>query len=96
MRHFRMPRAGGHGGNPERLRSQRQAIRKARRSALARLDNDGLKRESFLLPKNKATAKACEMLRRFPKRTYWTKMENWRETADGKIAFTLCRLEMAR
>ncbi len=92
MRHFRMPRGGD---DPSATRSKRQAIRKARRLAISKQGDERLKRESFVLPAEKATNKAFEMLRRFPRHSHWTKVESWKQTADGKIAFTLCRLETA-
>lgn len=75
--------------------AQRRALRKARRAAVMRKDEDGLKRERYTLPREEAREKAREFFRRYPKSAYWSRVESWGETRDGKIAFTLCRLPTA-
>ena len=63
----------------------------ARRRAAA----DAYHRESFVLEREAARAKARELLQRFPKAAYMTEVESWRELADGRIAFTMRRLPSA-
>ncbi|MCI4677641.1 hypothetical protein K9U39_03050 [Rhodoblastus acidophilus] len=68
-------------GNPRRASGQRRA--------------DGFKRESFVLPREKAREKAREIFASFPKAAYMTEIESWRELADGQIEFTMRRLPSA-
>jgi hypothetical protein len=56
---------------------------------------DGFKRESFILPRDKAREKAREIFASFPKAAYMTEIESWRELADGQIEFTMRRLPSA-
>ncbi len=56
---------------------------------------DGFKRESFVLPRDKAREKAREIFASFPKAAYMTEIESWRELADGQIEFTMRRLPSA-
>ncbi len=56
---------------------------------------DGFKRESFILPRDKAREKAREIFASFPKAAYMTEIESWRELADGRIEFTMRRLPSA-
>jgi hypothetical protein len=57
--------------------------------------DDGFKRESFILPREKAREKAREIFASFPKAAYMTEIESWRELADGRIEFTMRRLPSA-
>ena len=56
---------------------------------------DAFRRETFALPREQARAKAREMFDRFPKPTYMTEIESWRELSDGRIEFTMRRLPTA-
>jgi hypothetical protein len=56
---------------------------------------DGFKRESYTLPREKAREKAREIFASFPKAAYMTEIESWRELADGRIEFTMRRLPSA-
>jgi hypothetical protein len=71
----------------ERLRRQRavEAVK----------PRDGFLRETFLLPRTEARAKAREWLDRWPKQAYWTEIESWREQPDDVIEFTMRRLPSA-
>jgi hypothetical protein len=57
--------------------------------------NDGMKRDSFLLPRTEARAKAKEYLARYPKAAYMSEVENWRELPGDMIEFTMRRLPSA-
>jgi hypothetical protein len=63
--------------------------------AAGRRAADGFKRESFILPREAARAKAREIFASFPKAAYMTEIESWRELADGQIEFTMRRLPSA-
>jgi hypothetical protein len=69
------------------------------RQARRRLDRpreaDGFRRETFVLPREEARAKAREQLSRFPKAAYATEIEFWRELPDDRIEFTIRRLPSA-
>jgi hypothetical protein len=67
------------------------AERRFQRSTL----NDGMKRESFLLPRIEARQKAKEFLERYPKAAYLSEVENWRELPGDMIEFTMRRLPSA-
>jgi hypothetical protein len=72
----------------------------ARRNAARLAENkrrivDGYRRETFVLEREAARAKAREILNRFPKAAYMTEVESWRELADGRIEFTMRRLPSA-
>jgi hypothetical protein len=56
---------------------------------------DAYRRETFVLEREAARAKAREILTRFPKAAYMTEVESWRELADGRIEFTMRRLPSA-
>jgi hypothetical protein len=56
---------------------------------------DGFLRETFLLPRTEARAKAREWLDRWPKQAYWTEIESWREQPGDVIEFTMRRLPSA-
>jgi len=56
---------------------------------------DAYRRETFVLEREAARAKAREILNRFPKAAYMTEVESWRELADGRIEFTMRRLPSA-
>ena len=72
------------------------ARRSAARIAARRRDTvDAFHRDSFVLERDAARAKARELLRRFPKAAYMTEVESWRELADGRIEFTMRRLRSA-
>jgi hypothetical protein len=49
----------------------------------------------FSLPRERARAKAKAFLRSYPKATYMSEVERWRELPDGAIEFTMRRLRTA-
>lgn len=53
------------------------------------------RRETFVLPRMQARAKALEWFERFPKAAYGTEIEFWRELPDDTIEFTIRRLPTA-
>ena len=56
---------------------------------------DGFVRESYLLPREDARAKAREWFDRWPKQAYWTSIESWAERPGDRIEFTMRRLPTA-
>ena len=56
---------------------------------------DGYRRETFLLPREAARAKAREMFQRYPKAGYMTAIESWRVLPGDVIEFTMRRLPSA-
>ncbi len=56
---------------------------------------DGFVRESYLLPRSDARAKAREWFDRWPKQAYWTSIESWSERPGDQIEFTMRRLPTA-
>jgi len=69
-------------------------LERSRRDA-HRLPRDGFLRETFLLPRSAARAKAREWLERWPREAYWTEVESWCERPDDQIEFTMRRLPTA-
>jgi hypothetical protein len=67
------------------------AERMARRSKPA----DGFLRQTFVLPRLAARAKAREFLEAWPKAAYMSGVESWRELSDDTIEFTMRRLPSA-
>ena len=65
------------------------------REASVRNQTGQWRRETFHLPREDARAKAREVLSRFPKAAYMTEIEWWRECEDGRIEFTIRRLNSA-
>ena len=53
------------------------------------------RRETFVLARPEARAKAREWFDLYPKAAYMTEIEAWRELADGRIEFTIRRLPSA-
>lgn len=68
-------------------RSRAESDRSANRSAFIR--------ETFILPRPAARAKAREWLDTWPKAAYWTEVETWRQLSDDRIEFTMRRLPTA-
>jgi hypothetical protein len=66
-----------------------------RGAASAGPKSDGWMRETFVLPREDARAKAREILVKFPRAAYMTEVEFWQELADGRIEFTMRRLPSA-
>jgi hypothetical protein len=64
-------------------------------AARRRSVSDSYHRESFVLEREAARAKARELLQLFPKAAYMTEVESWRELSDGRIEFTMRRLPSA-
>jgi len=56
---------------------------------------DGFVRETFVLPRGAARAKAREWFDRWPKQAYWTSIESWFERPGDVIEFTIRRLPAA-
>ena len=69
--------------NAERLSSQQ------------RHESGSFRRETHVLEREAARAKARDLFRRFPKAAYMTEIESWRELSDGRIEFTMRRLPTA-
>ncbi len=74
-------------GLKDRLTREREAGRTRSR--------DGFLRETFVLPRNDARAKAREWFDRWPKQAYWTEIESWFERPGDEIEFTIRRLPTA-
>jgi len=68
------------------------ADRMARRRKPA---SDGFLRETFILPRDEARARARAFLTRYPKEGYMSVVESWRELPSGEIEFTMRRLPSA-
>lgn len=66
-----------------------------RRERQERPLRDGFLRETFVLPRPAARAKAREWFDRWPRQAYWTEVESWRERPGGEIEFTMRRLPTA-
>lgn len=71
-------------------RSASERIAERRRGAV-----DAFQRETYVLDREAARAKAREYLRRYPKAAYMSEVESWRELPDGRIEFTMRRLPTA-
>jgi hypothetical protein len=56
---------------------------------------DGYLRETFILPRAAARARAQAFFTRYPKAGYMSAVENWRELPGGDIEFTMRRLASA-
>ena len=67
----------------------------ADRMAKRRKPDDGYLRETFILPREQARARARDFLTRFPKAGYMSAVESWRELPGGDIEFTMRRLPSA-
>lgn len=76
-----------------RLGARRDARAHARISQPA--EKDGFRRETFVLPRDEARAKATEWFSDWPRAAYMTEVEFWRELSDGRIEFTMRRLPTA-
>ena len=76
-----------------RLSARRDARGRAQLSAFA--SDGGFRRETYILPREEARAKASEWFSHWPKAAYMTEVEYWRELADGRIEFTMRRLPTA-
>ena len=76
------------------LEALRQRLDAGRAQSAGR-SRDGFVRESFLLPRQDARAKAREWFDRWPKQAYWTEVESWAERGDDRIEFTMRRLPSA-
>lgn len=81
----------------DRVRQPADLARKtAQRIAARQRDSAGaFRRETFVLEREAARAKARDVLTRFPKAAYMTEVESWRELPDGRIEFTMRRLASA-
>ena len=79
----------------ENKRPQDLAARVAQRRAARAEASPTWRRESFTLPRAEARVKARELFDRYPKAAYLTEIEFWRELDDGRIEFTMRRLQTA-
>ncbi len=67
----------------------------ADRMAARRKPADGFLRETFVLPRAAARAKARQFLDSFPRAAYMSGVESWRELPGDRIEFTMRRLPSA-
>ncbi|MDE2378710.1 hypothetical protein [Bradyrhizobium sp.] len=67
----------------------------ADRMARRRRAADGYLRETFILPRAAARARAQAFFARYPKAGYMSAVESWRELPDDQIEFTMRRLPSA-
>lgn len=65
------------------------------RAGGGRMPRDGFLRETFVLPRPDARAKAREWFERWPRQAYWTEIESWFERPGDQIEFTMRRLPSA-
>ncbi len=65
------------------------------RAEQSRMPRDGFLRETFVLPRQDARAKAREWFDRWPRQAYWTEIESWSERPGDEIEFTMRRLPTA-
>jgi hypothetical protein len=67
----------------------------AQRGSRRKLVRDAFRRETFMMPREAARAKAREFFTRYPKAAYMTAVESWRVLPNGEIEFTMRRLPSA-
>jgi hypothetical protein len=67
----------------------------AERMARRNKPSDGFLRQTFVLPRLAARAKAREFLEAWPKAAYMSGVESWRELPGDTIEFTMRRLPTA-
>lgn len=80
----------------ERIRKPADVARRtAERMRAPRATRSAFHRETHVLERSAARAKALDLFQRFPKAAYMTEIESWRELPDGRIEFTLRRLPSA-
>jgi hypothetical protein len=81
----------------DRPRDLAERMARRRKPAIAAGDKagDGYLRESFILPRADARARARAFFARYPKAGYMSEVENWRELPGGDIEFTMRRLPSA-
>jgi len=81
----------------ERIRRPADIARRAaeRLAGPRRERRDAFHRETHVLERADARAKALDLFQRFPKAAYMTEIESWRELDDGRIEFTMRRLPSA-
>lgn len=79
------------------LGERRDAAAERRRQNVG--DGGTWRKETFVLPREEARAKAREWFERYPKAAYMTAIESWkildRDTENEKIEFTIRRLPSA-
>jgi hypothetical protein len=76
---------------PPRVVAQRMAQSRDRRKTTS----DAFRRDTFVLPRAAARAKAREFFELYPSQAYMTAIDSWRELPDGHIEFTMRRLPSA-
>jgi hypothetical protein len=98
------PRQGGPGEGEirdtpgdvaRRLKSRSQAQARAEAQRAASSSSDGFVRHTYALPREEARIRARDWFQRYPKAAYMTRVESWRQLADGRIEFTMRRLPTA-
>jgi len=67
----------------------------ADRMAARRKPADGYLRETFVLPRLLARARARQFFEAYPKAAYMSGVESWRELPGDEIEFTMRRLPSA-
>jgi hypothetical protein len=67
----------------------------ADRMAARRKPADGYLRETFVLPRLLARARARQFFEAYPKAAYMSGVESWRELPGDEIEFTMRRLPTA-
>jgi hypothetical protein len=67
----------------------------ADRMAARRRPADGYLRETFVLPRLLARARARQFFKAYPKAAYMSGVESWRELPGDEIEFTMRRLPSA-
>ena len=79
----------------ERIRKPADVARRTAERMRTPRARDAFHRETHVLERGAARAKALDLFQRFPKAAYMTEIESWRELPDGRIEFTLRRLPSA-
>jgi hypothetical protein len=75
--------------------AERMARRRKAGAGPAVSPGDGYLRETFILPRAAARARAQAFFARYPKEGYMSEVERWRELPGGEIEFTMRRLPSA-
>jgi hypothetical protein len=78
-----------------RISSSNWAQKRKRNADGDQPPNTTWKRQSWILPREEARAKAREFLLKYPSAAYWSEVESWRVLDDDRIEFTMRRLPSA-
>ncbi len=73
----------------------RALAERSRSHARAKMQAGTWRRETFILARPEARAKAREWFALYPKAAYMTEIESWRELSGDQIEFTMRRLPTA-